>query len=66
MMSMPITSDRAFLEMMVPHHQGAIDMSELVPNRTERAEVKQLAQQIIRDQKAEIARYHALMGHGAE
>jgi uncharacterized protein (DUF305 family) len=65
MMSMPITSDQAFFEMMIPHHQGAIDMSELVPDRTERAEVKQLAQQIIRDQKAEIARYHELMGHGA-
>ena len=64
MMSMPITSDRMFFEMMIPHHQGAIDMSELVPERSERAEVKQLAQQIIRDQKAEIARYHQLMGHG--
>ena len=64
MMSMPITSDQAFFKIMIPHHQGAIDMSELVPDRSERAEVKQLAEQIIRDQKAEIARYHQLMGHG--
>jgi uncharacterized protein (DUF305 family) len=64
MMSMPITSDAMFFEMMVPHHQGAIDMSALVPERSARAEVKQLAQQIIRDQKAEIALYHRLMGHG--
>lgn len=63
MMSMPITSDQAFFEMMIPHHQGAIDMSELVPARSERPEVKQLAEQIIRDQKAEIARYHRLMEH---
>jgi uncharacterized protein (DUF305 family) len=61
---MPITSDRMFFEMMIPHHRGAIDMSELVPDRSERAEVKQLAQQIIRDQKAEIARYHQRKGHG--
>lgn len=64
MMSMPVTSDAMFFEMMVPHHHGAIDMSELVPERSERPEMKQLAQQIIRDQKAEIARYHKLMGHG--
>jgi uncharacterized protein (DUF305 family) len=66
MMSMQIMSDQEFFQMMVPHHQGAIDMSELVPDRSERAEVKQLAHQIIRDQKAEIARYHTLMGRGAE
>lgn len=64
MMAMPINDDRMFLDMMVPHHQGAIDMSELVAERSERAEVKQLAQQIIKDQKAEIARYHQMMGHG--
>ena len=63
MMSMPVTSDQMFYEMMIPHHQGAIDMSELVPERSKRPEVKKLAQQIIRDQKAEIAQYHQLMGH---
>lgn len=64
MMAMPVTNDQMFFEMMIPHHQGAIDMSELVPSRSERAEVKTLAEQIIVAQKAEIERYHKLMGHG--
>jgi uncharacterized protein (DUF305 family) len=33
--------DIALLSQMIAHHQGAIDMSELVPDRSERAEVKQ-------------------------
>lgn len=64
MMAMPVTTDRMFYEMMIPHHQGAIDMSELVPERSQRAEVKELAAQIIRDQEAEIAAYHRALGHG--
>lgn len=64
MMGMPVTSDKMFYEMMIPHHQGAIDMSELVSERSQRDEVKKLAEQIIRDQKAEIASYHQALGHG--
>ena len=64
MMSMPVTSDMMFFEMMIPHHQGAIDMSELAKNQSERTEVKKLAEDIITAQKAEIADYHKLMGHG--
>lgn len=63
MMEMPASSDRMFFEMMVPHHQGAIDMSKLVPERSERAEVKKLAQQIIAAQEAEISEYHKHLGH---
>ncbi len=57
MMAMPVTSGKMFYEMMIPHHQGAIDMSELALEKAERPEVKKLAEQIIRDQKAEIASY---------
>jgi len=63
MMAMPIAKDADFYTMMIPHHQGAIDMSELVPARSEKSEVKKLAQDIITAQKAEIATYHKALGH---
>jgi uncharacterized protein (DUF305 family) len=63
MMAMPAASDQMFFEMMIPHHQGAIDMSKLVPGRSERAEVRQLAQQIIAAQEQEIKDYHRHLGH---
>lgn len=44
--------DRMFLQMMIPHHEGAVSMSELVEKRTE---LRKLAQNIIKAQKAEIA-----------
>jgi uncharacterized protein (DUF305 family) len=46
--------DRHFIEMMIPHHEGAIDMAELALNRAERPEIKKLAQLIIKDQQREI------------
>jgi uncharacterized protein (DUF305 family) len=39
---------------MIPHHQGAIDMSEELIKKTKDPELKALAQKIIKDQKAEI------------
>lgn len=65
MMAMPVSSDAMFYEMMIPHHQGAIDMSELALKNAGRAEVKELARTIIAAQKAEVAQYHNLMGHGS-
>ncbi len=47
--------DRMFLQMMIPHHAGAVSMSELVENGTERPELRKLAQEITEAQKAEIA-----------
>jgi uncharacterized protein (DUF305 family) len=64
MMAMPISTDAMFFEMMIPHHQGAIDMSELALKNAGRDEVKELARKIIAAQKSEIAEYHRLMGHG--
>lgn len=49
--------DKWFLEGMIPHHQGAIDMARLVPARTQNAQLRQMAQDIIRVQSAEIAQY---------
>ena len=46
--------DKMFLDMMSEHHEGAVMMSKLVGNRTDRAELKQLANKIITDQNKEI------------
>ena len=46
--------DIDFLKGMIPHHQGAIDMSEELIKKTKDPELKALAQKIIKDQKAEI------------
>jgi uncharacterized protein (DUF305 family) len=46
--------DIDFLRGMIPHHQGAIDMSEELVKKTKDPEIKALAQKIIKDQKAEI------------
>ena len=54
-----------FIDTMIAHHQGAIDMSRLVPERTERTEVRELAGQIIKAQEAEIKTYQTLMQAGA-
>jgi uncharacterized protein (DUF305 family) len=47
--------DRDFLAMMIPHHQGAIDMAELVLRFGRDPLVRQLAEDIIAAQRAEIA-----------
>ena len=47
-------TDAMFLRMMIPHHQLAIDMSEQALDNAEHPELKELAQQIIDEQSAEI------------
>ncbi len=49
-------SDRMFIEQMIPHHQDAIDMGNLAIMRAEHPEIRQLAENIIRDQSQEIFR----------
>jgi uncharacterized protein (DUF305 family) len=44
----------AFLEGMIDHHVGAVDMAELVLKNTERPELVQLANEIIEAQEGEI------------
>jgi uncharacterized protein (DUF305 family) len=48
--------DRMFIEQMIPHHQDAIDMGNLALVRAEHPEIRQLAENIIRDQSKEISR----------
>ena len=53
--------DTDFLKGMIPHHQGAIDMSEELIKKTKDPELKALAQKIIKDQKAEIKQMQDLL-----
>lgn len=46
--------DKMFLDKMAHHHQGAVMMAKLVSDRTDRAELKQFAAKIIKDQEEEI------------
>jgi uncharacterized protein (DUF305 family) len=47
--------DAMFIDGMITHHQGAVDMANQALQQAERPEIKQLAQQIIDSQQAEIA-----------
>jgi uncharacterized protein (DUF305 family) len=55
-------ADRDFARMMIPHHQGAIDMAiaELRYGKDKR--LKRLAQEIIVEQQQEIAVMHLALG----
>jgi uncharacterized protein (DUF305 family) len=48
--------DQLFIDMMVPHHEGALAMARIAQERAERPEVRQLADEILRSQDAEISR----------
>lgn len=49
--------DKEFLTMMREHHKSAVEMAKLVPDRTDRAELETLAQNIISSQNAEIQKF---------
>lgn len=53
-MGMGQQADQHFIIMMIPHHQGAIDMAELALEKAQRPELKKLAEAIQRDQNREI------------
>lgn len=54
--------DRDFVAMMVPHHQGAIDMALAVLRYGRNEQVKRLAQEIIVTQQQEIAAMRLALG----
>ncbi len=51
--------DRDFLAMMIPHHQGAVDMARLVLVHGRDPLVRQLAEEILASQTTEIASMRA-------
>jgi len=54
--------DRDFVDMMVPHHQGAIDMAVAVLRYGRNEKVRRLAQEIIVSQQEEIAAMRLAVG----
>ena len=54
-----------FAQMMITHHQGAIEMAKLAPDNAEHDELKELAEDIIEAQNREIdvMEGHAAGGH---
>jgi uncharacterized protein (DUF305 family) len=47
--------DLRFIDGMIPHHQGAVEMAQEALAKSQRTEIKQLAQAIIAAQEQEIA-----------
>lgn len=54
--------DRDFVEMMVPHHQAAVDMAVAVLRYGHNEKIRRLAQEIIIDQQQEIAAMKMAVG----
>lgn len=57
----PDEADALFLRLMIPHHRAAIPMAEAVLDRTDRTEVRRLAESIIASQRIEINNMQAML-----
>jgi uncharacterized protein (DUF305 family) len=55
MMMMTSLDEQTFLEQMVPHHESAVEMATMALEKSTRPQIRQLAQEIIDAQEAEIA-----------
>jgi uncharacterized protein (DUF305 family) len=53
-------SDERFIDAMVPHHQGAVEMAQVALKNAEHEEVKQLSEDIVSAQEAEIGELKAI------
>ena len=54
--------DQTFLQMMIEHHSGAIQMAQTELAQGQNPQAKQLAQAIIADQQSEILQMQTLLG----
>ena len=59
-------ADIDFMNGMIPHHQGAIDMAKVLLKYGKDAETRKLAEQIIADQEKEIALMQAWLRKNAK
>jgi len=57
--------DRDFAAMMIPHHQGAVDMAVLELRYGRNEQLRRIAQEIIVDQQQEIAAIRLALGEPA-
>ncbi len=53
-------SDKAFIDAMVPHHQGAVEMAEVALQNAKHERIKQLSRNIISTQRDEIEELKAI------
>jgi len=53
-------SDERFIDAMVPHHQGAIEMAHVALENAEHEEIRELSRNIISGQQAEIQELKAI------
>ncbi len=61
--------DKAFIEMMIVHHEGAVDMAQLSEQRAKHSEIKQLSQEIVAAQEKEVSdmrQWQLDWGYGSE
>lgn len=54
-------ADITFLQGMIPHHEQAVTMGEMVPDRTDRPELLAFAEDIIETQQAEITQMQTML-----
>jgi hypothetical protein len=54
--------DVDFAAMMIPHHQGAIDMAQAELRHGHNEQLRRIAQEIVVDQQQEIAAMHLALG----
>jgi hypothetical protein len=54
--------DRDFVAMMIPHHQGAIDMAQAELRYGHNEQLRRIAQEIVIEQQQEIAAMHLALG----
>src|SRR5215218_8161956 len=55
----PMSFDQQFIDMMVPHHQGAVEMAHIAQERAEHQEIRALGAVIVRSQATENERMQA-------
>jgi uncharacterized protein (DUF305 family) len=49
-----VEAERLFLQLMIPHHRGGVEMAEMALETAEAPQVRSLAGSIVRSQRAEI------------